>query len=136
MMKKLMLVCMTLMVVSMGGCTYDLEEREGIYTSVQSAENVSGECDHYFQYSLPVYYVDSNIYPTIQYHYVSCAKYGIDPLCDFYPRCEAHQAVEDPSGIIRFTLAYNGHQYQIVPQKCTICQQSAGQKYILAETAE
>ena len=122
--------------LSFSSCTYDLEEKEGIYTTVQTAADSAAECDHEFRYSLTIFSADRNIYPADQYHYVSCAKYGIDPLCDYYPRCEKHEAVDAPTGIMQSVLAYNGHLYYVVPQICTICKQSAGSKYVLAETAE
>ncbi len=122
--------------LSFSSCTYDLEEKEGIYTPVQTAADPAAECDHHFRYGLTIFSEDRNIYPTDQYHYVSCVNYGIDPLCDFYPRCEEHRTVDAPSGINGSILAYNGHLYNVVPQICTVCGQSAGEKYILAETAE
>lgn len=119
--------------IFLSGCTYDLEEAENIYTAQALVHAEDGVCEHYFQYSYTVYYADAKIYPSSNYHYVSCAKYGIDPLCDFYPRCEAHQCIDDASAFRSSIIAYNGHRYQRIPQKCEICGQSAGFHYLLDE---
>jgi len=135
-MKKIMLLCMTLLLVFLSSCAYDLEEKEGIYRTSKPVEVAPGECEHHFNYSLVILYADTNIYPVSRYHYVECAKYGVDPICDFHPRCEEHDLVDAPGGIPGTMVAYNGHTYQSVQQKCTICGQMAGKKYVLAETGE
>ena len=131
----LLSVCLVLCLLS-AGCAYDLEETEGVFSSLTDFSDMSGECEHRFQYGLTVFCADSNIYPAARYHYVSCAMYGEDPFCGFYPRCEEHTRVDDPDGVTRTVLAYNGHLYRVVPQICSVCHQMAGERYILAETEE
>ncbi len=114
-------------------CSYDLEEVENAYSVQETIDAKDGVCDHYFQYGYTLYYANNNIYPPSQYHYVSCAKYGIDPLCDFYPRCERHQCVDDSSAFFGNMITYNGYKYSCIPQKCIICGQSAGFRYLLDE---
>lgn len=122
--------------ISMYSCTYDLEEQEGHFSTVMNTDGMTGTCDHIFQYSYTVYYADTNIYPAVQYHYVSCAKYGSDPFCDFFPRCEKHTPIDDSMYMEREMLAYNGHIYRVVPQVCSVCHNPAGDRYILKETEE
>lgn len=115
------------------GCSYDLEETENVYTVQEITDTKDDICDHYFQYGYTVYYANANVYPSSKYHYASCVKYGIDPLCDFYPRCEPHQCIDDASAFRSSIIAYNGHKYQRIPQICEICGQSAGFRYLLDE---